>query len=143
MITIIVAYNNNYVIANDKGIPWHIKEDLQFFKETTMGFPCIMGRKTWDSLPKKPLPGRKNIVVSRSGLSIEEAIKQEKDAFVIGGGEVYSYCINNNLVDRILASEIDDNQEGTVFFPRINWNKTIIKTFSNFKVVEYFCNNKS
>jgi len=66
MITLIVAYNKNLVIGDDTGnIPWKIPEDLKFFKEYTMGKPCIMGRKTWDSIPSqfKPLKGRTNIIV--------------------------------------------------------------------------------
>lgn len=68
MVTIIVAYNQNFVIGNNLGkVPWHIPDDLKFFKETTMGHACIMGRKTWDSIPPKyrPLPGRFNIIVTR------------------------------------------------------------------------------
>jgi dihydrofolate reductase len=63
-IIIIVAMAENRVIGRDNAMPWSIKGNLAHFKEMTMGFPCIMGRKTWESLPKKPLPGRLNVVVS-------------------------------------------------------------------------------
>jgi len=63
-IIIIVAMAENRVIGRDNAMPWSIKGNLAHFKEMTMGWPCIMGRKTWESLPKKPLPGRLNIVIS-------------------------------------------------------------------------------
>src|SRR5574343_682070 len=102
MTTLIVAYNKNFVIADKEGnIPWHIPEDLKFFKEMTTNNSCIMGRKTWESIPIRPLPNRFNIIVSRSYIklpstnvaacnTVEAAIalgKQfAKEVFVIGGG---------------------------------------------------------
>jgi dihydrofolate reductase len=65
-IIIIVAMAENRVIGRDNAMPWSIKGNLAHFKEMTMGWPCIMGRKTWESLPKKPLPGRLNVVVSKT-----------------------------------------------------------------------------
>jgi len=65
-IIIIAAMAENRVIGRDNAMPWSIKGNLAHFKEMTMGWPCIMGRKTWESLPKKPLPGRLNIIVSRT-----------------------------------------------------------------------------
>jgi dihydrofolate reductase len=65
-IIIIAAVAENGVIGKDNKMPWNIKGNLAHFKEMTMGYPCIMGRKTWDSLPKKPLPGRLNIIISRT-----------------------------------------------------------------------------
>ena len=66
-IAFVVAVSRNGIIGRDGGLPWHISSDLKRFKEITMGKPIIMGRKTWDSLPRKPLPGRLNIVVTRQG----------------------------------------------------------------------------
>ena len=66
MISLIVAMSQNGVIGKAGKLPWHLPEDLRHFKELTMGHPIIMGRKTFESLPKKPLPGRKNIVLTRS-----------------------------------------------------------------------------
>lgn len=73
MITILVAYDENRVMGNKGGIPWRISEDFKHFKRTTVGKPCIMGRKTWDSLPEnfKPLPDRPNIIVTRNAVSME------------------------------------------------------------------------
>ncbi len=66
IISLIVAASQNGVIGRDGALPWYIREDMMRFKRLTMGHPCIMGRKTWDSIPKKPLPGRANIVVTRN-----------------------------------------------------------------------------
>src|SRR5215470_18701707 len=65
-IIIIAAMAENRVIGKNNTLPWSLKEDMAHFKELTLGWPCIMGRKTWESLPKRPLPGRPNIVVSRT-----------------------------------------------------------------------------
>ena len=65
MISYVVAVSKNGVIGREGGLPWHISSDLKRFKEITMGKPVVMGRKTWESLPRKPLPGRRNIVITR------------------------------------------------------------------------------
>ena len=65
-VSLIVAASQNGVIGKDGALPWRISEDMKRFKRLTMGHPCIMGRKTWDSIPDKPLPGRTNIVVTRN-----------------------------------------------------------------------------
>ena len=64
-ITLIAAYAHHYCIGIDNRMPWHLPEDFQFFRSYTTGKPVVMGRKTWESLPRKPLPGRRNIVISR------------------------------------------------------------------------------
>ena len=93
-LTLILARAANGVIGKGGGIPWHISDDLQRFKALTMGKTIVMGRKTWDSLPKKPLPGRRNIVVTRDdtwradgaeNMGMEKALSFP-DAVVIGGG---------------------------------------------------------
>lgn len=159
-ISIIVAYNGKFVIGNNMGkVPWHIPEDLKFFKEQTMGKPCIMGRTTWESIPEKykPLPGRLNVVVSRGSIevpagvivqnSIESAIDYcraagHDDIFITGGEKVYRYCIENNLVNRVLASEIHNHIDvvGAAFFPdmkALGWRGTKMKSFDTFDVIEY------
>lgn len=166
LVTIFVAYNKNFVIANQYGkIPWHIVEDLKFFKEYTMGKPCIMGRKTWESIPEKfrPLPGRENIIVTRNPNdfqidqsfvcarpTVETALNTakvfEREICVIGGGEIYKYFIENNLVDRVIASEIKEYQDvqGSVFFPdlkKMGWNFYLEKEFDEFNVYQYVKNN--
>jgi dihydrofolate reductase len=71
-IIIIAAMSENRVIGKDNDLPWSIKEDLKHFRDLTRGWPCVMGRKTWESLPKRPLPGRLNIIISRS-MNVEDA----------------------------------------------------------------------
>jgi dihydrofolate reductase len=163
MISIIVAYNGRQVIGNNLGkVPWHIPEDLKYFKQTTMGHPCIMGRNTWDSIPAKyrPLPGRFNIVVTRKqdGLefhpdwqlayrqSVEDAIAfaktMDEEVFITGGAQVYRYCLDHNLVDRVLASEVKNHidVEGATFFPdlkQLGWTGTVVKDYAEFAVMEY------
>lgn len=129
-ITIIVAYSDNRVIGNKNTLPWKISGDLKLFKEQTLNNIVIMGRKTWDSLPKKPLPDRENIVITRNkklinGVlitkSLNEAIslcKPDKKVFVIGGSSIYEQFLP--IASRILATEIHSSLEGDSFFPEIN-----------------------
>lgn len=132
---IIAAVAKNNVIGKDGIMPWHSKEDLKHFKETTMGFPLIMGRKTFFSMGGKPLKGRLNIILTRDKhfekphedvkvfASIEDAYsyceKQNYEkVFVTGGGEIYKQEINN--VDELLISEMNVEAEGDTFFPGID-----------------------
>lgn len=128
-ITIIVAYSDNRVIGNKNTIPWKISSDLKLFKEYTKNNIVIMGRKTWDSLPKKPLPNRENIVITRSNImdngvliarSLSEAISlcsSSKKIFVIGGSSIYEQFLP--IASRILATEIHSSLKGDSFFPKI------------------------
>ncbi len=128
MISFVVAVSRNGVIGREGGLPWHISSDLKRFKEITMGKPVIMGRKTWESLPRKPLPGRRNIVITRQqGFSAEgaevaaspgEALRLAgavPEVAVIGGGEVYGLFWP--LVDRLYLTEVDLDVEGDTHFP--------------------------
>ncbi|MBI19238.1 MAG: hypothetical protein CMB73_01515 [Euryarchaeota archaeon] len=126
MLMMIFACDLNGVIGKNGDLPWRQSTDLQFFKKTTLGKTVVMGRKTWDSLPF-PLPGRRNIVISRSNrddvevMSIEEVrgLAKTDDLFVIGGGEIYSIFIEeSNVIYRtIIDSKIED---GDTFAPEIN-----------------------
>ena len=133
MISIIVAKSNNNVIGSNGSIPWNVPKDLKYFKELTEGNTVIMGRKTYESLPKdkKPLPNRINIVITRDSNftangcmvvgSLEEAILKidnRKDTFIIGGGEIYKQAIN--FVDKIYVTEINNEYEGDTYFPKIS-----------------------
>src|SRR5215472_7057643 len=102
MITLILAIADNGVIGRNGAIPWRIGDDLKRFKRLTVGKPVVMGRKTWDSLPKKPLPERTNIVITRqpgweaegaiAASSLEDALAkavQAAEVMVIGGAEIY------------------------------------------------------
>ncbi len=129
--SIIAAFSENRVIGLNNRLPWHIQEDLKWFKKTTMGHTVIMGRKTFESL-QKPLPGRKNIVLSTqknykaSGAlvcrSIDEAIKiskagDEKEIFIIGGGQIFNKTLPR--ADRIYITLIHKEFAGDTFFPVI------------------------
>tara|TARA_A100001234_G_scaffold217097_1_gene224004 strand:- start:3049 stop:3516 length:468 start_codon:yes stop_codon:yes gene_type:complete len=102
MIIFIYACDQNGAIGKDGDLPWRQSTDLQHFKRITLGGTIVMGRKTWESLPSK-LPGRRNVVMSRSErsdveiLSYEEVItlSKEQDVFIIGGGEIYNLFIDD------------------------------------------------
>ena len=130
ILALIAACGRGRVIGIDNRLPWHLPEDMKFFRETTRGKPVIMGRKTWESLPDafRPLPGRANIVVSRnpgyqaSGGqvvgSLPEALAAATGAdiaFVIGGAELYRQALP--IADRLLLTEIDQDYPGDAFFP--------------------------
>ncbi len=138
MISIIVAMDRNQVIGKNDQLPWHIPEDLKRFKSLTFGKTVIMGRKTFESILQrlgKPLPGRTNVIVTHDRnyqapkcvvvSSLEESFVAagNKDAFIIGGAEVYRQTIEN--VDRLYVTWINRDYEGDAFFPRIEkqrWN---------------------
>ncbi|MGB7204468.1 MAG: dihydrofolate reductase, partial [Anderseniella sp.] len=102
-VSAVVAASDNNVIGKDGGLPWHVSSDLKLFKEITLGKPVIMGRRTWESLPRRPLPGRRNIVITRNSdyeaegaelaRSVDEALSLcagEDEVSIIGGGQVYA-----------------------------------------------------
>jgi dihydrofolate reductase len=122
----IVAHDPNLVIGKDGDLPWHYSEDLKYFKRTTMGHPLIMGRVVFEELGKKPLPGRENIVLSRSRnydhvptfSSFDRAleyVKEEEIVFLIGGGEVYRQFLDR--CDKLFVTEIHQEYEGDTYFP--------------------------
>lgn len=140
-ITLIASIGANNELGRSGDLCWHIREDLRHFRELTTGHPVIMGRKTWESLPKKPLPGRLNIVISTRDLgmrteagetdaepvqasTLEEALKAAAKAsqaapFIIGGASVYSQalpCAGHLELTRILA----DDPLADTFFPPID-----------------------
>ena len=131
-LALVVARAANNVIGARGTIPWNIPEDLRHFRAVTLGNPCIMGRRTWESLPKKPLPGRLNIVVSRdpaysaagalvaacfnSALKSAQAKSPAKIA-VIGGAEIYRAALP--LADVIHLTEIEAVFDGDTYFPRL------------------------
>ena len=126
-ISMIVARSRNHVIGRDNQMPWKISADLQFFKRVTMGYPVIMGRKTWESIGR-PLPGRRNIVVSRNAnyetaggelaSSLDAALNQLNETprvFVIGGEQLFTQAFDK--ADRLYITEIEmDVQGGDTFF---------------------------
>ena len=134
-IVLVVAIADNGVIGKDGGIPWHISEDLKRFKALTLNHTIVMGRKTWDSLPKKPLPGRVNVVVTRQkDWSAEGAITASSlgqatagtsgTVMVIGGAEIYERALP--LAARIELTEVHKAFDGDARFEldRRGWHET-------------------
>ena len=122
----IVAHDPNLVIGKDGDLPWHYSEDLQYFKKTTMGCPLIMGRVVFEELGEKPLPGRENIVLSRSKeyehvptfASFDEALAHVNDqelVFLVGGGDIYGQFLDR--CDKLYVTEIHKSFEGDTYFP--------------------------
>jgi dihydrofolate reductase len=131
MISIIVAIAEDYGIGNKNELLWHIPEDLKRFKKLTYGQSVIMGKKTWESLPNKPLPGRRNIVITDDPLecidcsitaySIEDALSKcgkDDDIFIIGGGSIYRQFMP--LADRLYITHIHKKAPADTFFPIID-----------------------
>jgi len=127
MITLILALADNGVIGRNGAIPWRIGADLKRFKQLTTGKPVVMGRKTWDSLPKKPLPERTNIVVTRqpgwkgegaiAASSFDDALvkaAQAAEVMVIGGAEIYRAALAK--AQRIELTEVHRPFEGDAVF---------------------------
>lgn len=128
----IVAVGRDMAIGRDGDLIWHLPGDLGRFKRLTMGHPVIMGRNTWLSLPKRPLPGRPNIVVSRAPqfqpegavkvASPQEALEaaarlSEETPFVMGGGQLYAAMLP--LAARLYLTEVEaDTADADTFFPR-------------------------
>ena len=134
-IVLVVAVAENGVIGQGEKIPWHISEDLKRFKALTMGHAVVMGRKTWDSLPRKPLPGRANVVVTRqkdwnaegaiTAASLGEAIAGTSGAvMVIGGGEIYAAALP--MATRVELTEVHQVFDGDAKFEfdRSGWTET-------------------
>jgi len=138
IVAIYVAIAENGVIGREGGLPWRLSTDLKRFKAGTMGKPIIMGRKTWESFPKRPLPGRLNIVVTRDKTyraeggetvsSLEDAITLAKirarcmadadELCVIGGGQIYAQALP--LADRLHITQVLASVDGDTVFPPID-----------------------
>ncbi|MGH6889665.1 MAG: dihydrofolate reductase [Rhizomicrobium sp.] len=139
-VALVAAMASNRVIGANGQIPWHIPEDMQRFRQLTMGKPCIMGRKTWESLPKKPLPGRLNIVVTRNShyaapgadvvhsLSSALSRAQEEQAdeiAVIGGADIYRVALP--FADVLRLTKLEAGYPGDAQFPVVacaEWRET-------------------
>ena len=134
MISIIAAVSDDMGLGKDNELLWHIPEDLKRFKRLTYGRCVIMGKKTWESLPKKPLPGRKNIVLtdnpdeciecSVTAYSIDDALgkcDRDEEVFVIGGGNVYGQFMA--IADRLYITHVHRKASADVWFPKIDMRK--------------------
>ena len=135
LITIIVAASENNVIGNNNKLIWHLSDDLKRFKNLTKGHHVIMGRKTFESMPRA-LPNRTNVIITRKENyiaenaivtnSLESALKIASDdaqPFIIGGGEIYNIALN--ISDRIELTRVHHNFEGDTTFPEIDKEKWI------------------
>ncbi|MEQ9316859.1 MAG: dihydrofolate reductase [Henriciella sp.] len=141
-LSLIVARSKNGVIGKDGDLPWRLSADLALFKQSTDGKPIIMGRKTWESLPVKPLPKRTNIVLTRdwayaaigarvyssfsAALAAARAIAAkdgEDEVFVIGGASLYERAID--MADRLYVTEVDAEIEGDTYFPKFDEDEFI------------------
>jgi dihydrofolate reductase len=137
-IYLLVAVASNGIIGANGQLPWHLPEDLQHFKRLTMGHPVIMGRRTWQSLKARPLPGRENIVVTRTpgydapgaavASSLESALALcagESVAFVIGGSRLFDESLP--IADGLVVTEIHRDFAGDTWFPpydRSRWRES-------------------
>tara|TARA_B100001250_G_scaffold388083_1_gene386037 strand:+ start:317 stop:781 length:465 start_codon:yes stop_codon:yes gene_type:complete len=142
---IIVATSPEGIIGKDNTIPWYYPEDLKRFKKLTIGNTVIMGRNTWESLPIKPLPERRNIVITSNSIeniecfkSIQEAIDTCKgDIWFIGGSGIYEEAMN--LADYIDMTLVPDNISGEtcVHFPKIGneWKEGETKPLENSSIL--------
>ncbi len=155
MIEMIVAISNNNIIGCDNSLPWHIREDLQYFKNITSGHAIIMGRKTYESIGK-PLPNRTNIVLTNSTdlkingvkvvYSLKDALELAKTldtVFIIGGGEIYRLFMP--YARKLYITLVDITIEGDTYFPNFNTDfkcistteKTDVTSNLNYKFTEW------
>jgi dihydrofolate reductase len=131
MISIIVAVAKNRAIGKNNDLLWHIPEDMKWFKALTTGHTIIMGKKTFESLPLRPLPNRRSIVITddpddrfngcKVAFSIEQAIalcNPVEENFIIGGASIYKQFLPH--ADRLYLTEVHKDFEGDVFFPELN-----------------------
>lgn len=138
-ITIIVAISQNYAIGNKNDLLWHISGDLKRFKQITTGHTIVMGSKTYKSLPRRPLPNRRHIIITRKKNadfdgcivvnSIKEAIdnmETNNENFIIGGGEIYKQFLPFST--KIYLTIVEKHYEADTFFPELNWDEWNIES---------------
>jgi dihydrofolate reductase len=146
-VILVAAVGANGVIGRDNDLPWRIREDLQHFKQLTLGHTLVMGRKTYDSIGR-PLPGRRTVVVTRQpgwtadGVDVvhtlEEALKYDGHLYVAGGGEIYRQALP--YADRLELTEVAQSPTGDVTFPSFDpadWTETARDPHDGFAFVSY------
>jgi dihydrofolate reductase len=142
IVALIVAVAENGIIGRDGALPWRIPEDMKWFVARTKGKPCVMGRKTWKSFPKRPLPGRTNIVITRNAAYRAEgavvvqtlsaaldvaAGEEPEEIMILGGAEIYAQALP--IADRIYLTSVHGEVAGDTRFPdldRDQWRETIV-----------------
>lgn len=143
ILSLIVAVSKNNAIGKDNKLLFHIKEDLAFFKKTTLNKTIVMGRKTFESLPGV-LPSRKHIVITRdknyfidnSNVEVEHDLLSvlnkykgfDDEVIVIGGGEIYKQALDSNLIDKLYITKVDKVvEDADAFFPEVSKNDYLIE----------------
>ena len=149
-VSMIAAVGKNLELGKNNNLIWHFKEDMKFFKDTTMGHTVVMGRKTFESLPKA-LPGRKNIVISSNAeyqaqgatvvTSVEESLQiaDNEEIFVIGGGKIYAEFLP--YADKLYLTEIDaECADADTYFPQFNKSEYIKEIINYYDIdgVEFY-----
>lgn len=149
-ITLIAAYAARRCIGINNTMPWHLPEDFAFFKSYTTGKPVIMGRKTWESLPRKPLPGRQNIVITRqayqaegaqTAASLEDALalcQGVEEVIIMGGAQIYAQALP--IATDLRLTEVGLDVDGDAFFPEFStetWQETSRENHVSAKGIEY------
>jgi len=144
MITIIAAVADNGVIGHQGDLPWRLPEDLRRFRAATMGKVCIMGRKTWESLPESKLPGRQCVVLTRGfGREIDaptyallphefaklRSYAKYAEVMVIGGAEIYAMALPH--AERMLLTRVHQSPEGDAFFPAFDASWRLVSSESS------------
>jgi dihydrofolate reductase len=156
MISIIVAIAENRGIGKNNDLLWHIPEDLKRFKRITSGHPVIMGKRTYESLPRRPLPNRRNIVITdqfgeqiegcEMAYSINDAVATclpGEENFVIGGASVYRQFLP--FADRLYLTRVHKSFEADVFFPEIDlslWKLTASEDFPADEINDFSYSNE-
>ena len=143
MISIIVAIAENYAIGKNNDLLWHIPEDLKRFKRLTTGHTIIMGKKTYESLPKRPLPNRRSIIITDNPdeefegcmtvYSIDHALKNclpSEENFIIGGASVYRQFLP--FTDRLYLTIVHKSFDGDVFFPELDFSEWKLESEEHF-----------
>ena len=149
-VSMIAAVGKNLELGKNNDLIWHFKEDMKFFKDTTMGHTVVMGRKTFESLPKA-LPGRKNIVISSNAeyqaqgatvvTSVEEALQiaDNEEIFVLGGGKIYAEFLP--YADKLYLTEIyAECKDADTYFPQFNKSDYIKEIINYYDIdgVEFY-----
>jgi dihydrofolate reductase len=166
---IIVSVDKNGCIGNNNDLLYDIKEDKNYFKEVTIGSAVVMGRKTWESIPRKPLPNRMNVIISRT-LTVADYpdtfiydsfetfmlnIKHNQfinpitshfyNIFIIGGSQLYDHVLKNYKVETIYKTAIEDPGQlipalnSPIYFPKIDWDKYNLISITSLTTSNYKC----
>lgn len=146
---LIALVDADFGISKYENIPWTFDEDMHFFRKVTQNFAVIMGRRTFFSISRAPLKNRINCVVSRTikklnGAfvfnSLETALEQYRNAWIIGGAEIYNYALKNNLVDYAIITQIHKKFGANKFIEQMllkNFKKKILFTAENYDITSY------